>query len=48
MMRAGMVVLSEPCIDGDLGLLCGVEPLHIQNFPTQCSIEAFVVAIFPG
>ena len=48
MMRANFVVLPEPGIDGDLSLLGGVEPLRIQNFPTQCSIEAFVVAILPG
>ena len=47
MMRAGFVVLPEPAIDDDLGLLGGVETFRIQNFPTQCSIEAFVVDIFP-
>lgn len=31
MMRAGFVVLPEPGIDGDLSLLCGVEPLRIQT-----------------
>lgn len=45
MMRADFVELSEQGIDGDLGLLGGVEPFRIQNFLTQCSIEAFVVAM---
>jgi len=47
-MRSDFVVLSEPDIDGRLRLFGGVEPLGIQDFGAQRSIEAFVVSILPG
>ncbi len=34
-MRAGVIVLLEPVIDDDLGLLGRREPLQIENFSTQ-------------
>ena len=47
-MRPDLVVLSEPDIDGDLGLFCAVELFRIQNFPTERSVEALVEAILLG
>lgn len=41
------IALIEPSIDDDLRLLGGVEPFGIEDFSTQCAIEAFVVAILP-
>lgn len=46
-MRAGVVVLSEPVIDDDLGLLGRREPLRIENLPPQCPIEPLVVSVLP-
>jgi len=47
-MRSGVVVLSKPLVDDDLGLVGGVEPFGIENLPAQCSVEALVVSILPG
>ncbi len=47
-MWPALVVLSEPDIDGDLSLFRAVEPFGVEDFATECSVEAFVVAIFPG
>lgn len=42
-----MIVLLEPVIDDDLGLLgCG-EPFGIEHLPAECAIEPFVVPILP-
>ena len=43
-----MIVLLEPVIDDDLGLLGRCEPFGIENLPAQCSVEALIVAILPG
>ena len=42
-----MIVLPEPFIDDDLGLFGDVEPLSIEDFMAERSIEAFVVSILP-
>ena len=47
-MRPDLVVVSEPSIDCGLGLFDAVEPLRTQNFPAQCSVEAFVVSVLPA
>lgn len=47
-MRSGMVVLLEPVIDDDLGLLCCGEPFGIEKLPSQRAVEPFVVAVLPG
>jgi len=47
-MGADVIVLSEPYIDGCLGLSCCGEPFHIEDFISERSIEALVVAVFPG
>ncbi len=47
MMRSYPIVLPEPDIDCDLRLSCAVEPLCIQNLPSQCSVEAFIVSVLP-
>ena len=47
-MRPSVVVLLEPVIDDDLGLLGRREPLRIENFPAQCPIEPLVVSVLPG
>ena len=46
-MRSDLVILPEPHIDGDLGLFCAVEPLGIQDFSSQRSVEALVVSVLP-
>lgn len=46
-MRPSEVVLLEPVVDDDLGLLRGREPLGIENLPAQCPVEAFIVAVLP-
>ena len=46
-MRAGAVVLFEPGIDDDLGLLCRCEPLRIEDLSAQGNVEALVVAVLP-
>ena len=47
MMWPDLVVLSEPDIDDDLSLFGGVKPFGVKDFATECSVEAFVVSIFP-
>ena len=47
-MWTDVIVLSEPLIDDDLGLLCRHEPLGIEYLAAQRSIEAFVVLALPG
>ena len=47
-MRPDLVVLSEPDIDGDLGLFRAVEPFGEEHFSTECSIKALVVSVIPG
>ena len=46
-MRADVVVLSEPLIDDDLGLLCRHEPFGIEYLAAQGSIEALIVSVLP-
>ena len=46
-MWPDLFVLSEPYVDGDLGLLGGVEPLGVEDFATKCSVEALVVSVLP-
>ena len=48
LMWTDVIVLSEPLIDDDLGLLCRHEPLGIEYLTAQRSIEAFVVLALPG
>ena len=47
-MRADVIVLPEPLIDDDLGLLGRREPLGVENLVPERSIEALVVAVLPG
>ena len=44
-MWPDLVILSEPDIDGDLGLFGAVKPLCIEDFATECSVEALVVSV---
>ena len=46
-MWAGVIVLSEPAIDDDLGLLFGREPLRIEDLTAQGSVKALVVPVLP-
>lgn len=47
-MWSDMIVLSEPFIYHCLGLPdCG-EPFCIEDFCSECAVESFIVAIFPG
>ena len=46
-MGADPIVLSEPGIDDDLRLFGSMEPFGIENFATQCAVEAFVIAVLP-
>ena len=47
-MRPGVIVLPEPVVDDDLGLLGRREPLRIENLSTQCTVESLIVAVLPG
>ena len=47
-MRADVIVLLEPRVDDDLGLLGRREPLGIENLVPERPIEALVVAVLPG
>ena len=46
-MRSDMVVLSEPDVDGGLGLSDSVEPLRVQDFVAKSAVEALVISVFP-
>ena len=47
-MRPGVIVLPEPVVDDDLGLLGRREPLRIENLSTQCPVESRIVAFLLG
>jgi hypothetical protein len=47
-MRANVIILPEPRVDNDLGLLGRREPLGIENLVPERPIEALVVAVLPG
>jgi len=47
MMWTNVVVLSEPQVDDRLCLVDRSEPFRVQHLTAQCSIEAFIVSIFP-
>ena len=47
-MRLGVIVLPEPVVDGDLGLLGRREPLRIENLSTQCPVISRIVAVSQG
>ncbi len=47
-MVADPVVLFKPDIDDDPSLACGREPLGVEAFAAECSVEALVVAVLPG
>ena len=46
-MWPDMIVLFQPGIDNDLRLSDCREPLGIQDFSSENTIEAFVVAVLP-
>jgi len=46
-MWPDMIVLFQPCIDDDPGLFDCWEPLGIENFSSECAVEAFIVAFLP-
>ena len=48
MLRADVIVLSEPLVDDDLGLLCCGEPFGVEHLAAQSSVKSFVVSILPG
>lgn len=47
-MWSGVIVLLEPMIDDNLGLLRRREPFRIKKVPASDPIEPHVVSIFPG
>jgi len=46
-MWSHVVVLSEPLVDDDLGLLQAVEYLPVQEFIPEAGIEALAIAVLP-
>lgn len=46
-MGTDVVVLSEPLVDDDLGLLCCGEPFGIEHLVAKGPVEALVVSILP-
>lgn len=47
-MGSDLVVLSELCVDDDLGLLGCMEPFGVEGFATQRAVDAFVVVVLGG
>ena len=47
-MRSGVIVLPEPVVDDDLGLLGRCAPLRIENLSTQCPVESRIAAVLLG
>ncbi len=47
-MWADVIVLSEPLVDDDLGLLCCGEPFGVEHLAAQSFVKSFVVSILPG
>ena len=47
-MGPDMVILFEPLIDDGLGLTGGAKPFSVEHLFTEGSVEALVVAVFPG
>ena len=46
-MRSDVIVLAQPCVDDDLRLTRGGEPLGVEQFGAQCAVEALVVSVLP-
>ena len=46
-MRSHVIVLAEPLVDDDTGLVDACKPLSIQHLAAQRSIEPFVISILP-
>lgn len=44
-MRTDVIILPEPLVDDDLGLLCCAEPFSIEHLTAKGAIEAFVVSV---
>ena len=44
-MWSHVVVLSEPLVDDDLGLLEGLEDLAVEQLAPEAGIEALSVAV---
>ena len=44
-MRTDVVVLPEPLVDDDLGLLEGLEDLAVEQLAPEAGIEARSVAV---
>jgi len=47
LMRPDMIVLLKPRVDDDPSLVDRCKPFGIQYFSAQCSIEPFIVPVFP-
>jgi len=47
-MWADVVVQLKPFVDDDLGLPGGIEPLCVQDFVAERSIEAFLYPFSQG
>ena len=46
-MKADKIKVPKPNIDNDLGLSCGVEPLHVEHLLSRSPFKAFVTSICP-
>lgn len=47
-MWPDIIVLLKQFSDDGPGLFDGSEPFGIEDFPPECAVEAFVVAVLPG
>jgi len=43
-----MIVLSEPPTNDGSCLIYRSKPLPVEDFSSECAIEAFVVTVLPG
>ena len=46
-MMSDLIILLELDIDCDLRLFGALEPFSIKHFSSKCSVEAFVISVFP-
>ena len=47
MLGSDLVVLAEPGINCGLSLFVAVVPLSIKHLSSKCSVDAFVISVFP-
>jgi hypothetical protein len=44
-MRADAIIMAKPCVDDDLSLVGGCEPLDVEHFVAESAVGALVVSV---